>query len=277
MSWGWYSDANTTRVFLDILLNANYKDSEFLGHHIKPGECVFGRAACAARLQMSEMAVRTALEHLKQTGEITIRTTNKFSIISIRNWYTYQGLEEDEQPARNQQFEGFDGGTASKNTKTQPASQPAKTTELNSNSNALETPESEHQPAQQPASNHIQQCNNVTKKQYNNTPPKILKVKFNPEGKKKYLDWVYLSPEQFERVRKNYEESGLDRNDFDEAVRELDTWFENNQNMRPKRCDDAKALMGWPKEKAMKLKQSRLALERQETLATLQPNYSRRN
>ena len=38
--------------------------------------------------------MRTSLEHLKSTNEITIKTTNQFSIISIVNWEKYQCVEE---------------------------------------------------------------------------------------------------------------------------------------------------------------------------------------
>ena len=97
--WGWYQDANTMRVFLDILLNANYQDGEYMGHEIKAGQCVIGRKALAARLGISERSVRTALTHLKSTNEITIKTTNKFSIVTIENWEKYQcdDYESDQQ------------------------------------------------------------------------------------------------------------------------------------------------------------------------------------
>lgn len=81
--------------------------------------------------------------------------------------------------------------------------------------------------------------------------PKTPKLAFNPEGKTKYLDWVYLSTDQYKRVVKYYEEKGLDYNDFKEAVRELDRWFCDNPKKRLKRADDAKALMGWPLDRAL--------------------------
>lgn len=79
---------------------------------------------------------------------------------------------------------------------------------------------------------------------------------FNPEGKTKYHDWVYLSDEQFERVKRYYTAKGLSSDDFLEAVRELDSWFENNPQKRPKRTDDAKALMGWPLDRALQRKRN---------------------
>lgn len=91
--WGWYDDANTVRVFLDILLNVNYEPSEYHGYKLEAGQGVFGRKKMAARLKISERSVRTAIEHLKSTNEITIKSTNKFSIITVVNWEKFQILE----------------------------------------------------------------------------------------------------------------------------------------------------------------------------------------
>lgn len=99
------------------------------------------------------------------------------------------------------------------------------------------------------------------------------KPKFSPEGKTKYLDWVYLSDEQFARVQSYYEKKGLGADEFHDAIRALDLWFQNNQKMRDERTDDAKALMGWPLQKALELKASLLKAQRQEQYQLQKPNY----
>lgn len=101
--WGWYSDANTMRVFMHILLTASYEDSEYHGIKIKAGQCVTGRKKLAQELRMSESSVRTALEHLKSTNEITIETTNKFSVITVENWRKYQVCEDENDQQNDQQ------------------------------------------------------------------------------------------------------------------------------------------------------------------------------
>lgn len=90
LKWGWYSDPNTKAVFLDLLLNAQYEAGEYLGYKLKAGDVIFGRKAAAKRLGLSERNVRTAIKHLKSTSEVTIKVTNKFSIISIVKWNDYQ-------------------------------------------------------------------------------------------------------------------------------------------------------------------------------------------
>ena len=88
--WGWYSDANTKAVFLHLLLTASWEECEYRGYKIKPGQVVTGLFRLSKDLKMSVRSVRTALEHLKSTNEITIKSTNKFSIITIENWGKYQ-------------------------------------------------------------------------------------------------------------------------------------------------------------------------------------------
>lgn len=104
--WGWYDEPNTKIVFLHLLLTANWKEREYHGHTIKAGETVFGTQALAEQLGISRQQVRTALAHLQETEEITIRSTNKFSVATLKNWAKYQ-VECDEstnnQPTNNQQ------------------------------------------------------------------------------------------------------------------------------------------------------------------------------
>jgi hypothetical protein len=97
--WGWYSDSNTCRVFIHLLLTANFEPSEFRGKKIDKGQAVFGLLSLAENLELSVRSVRTSLEHLKSTGELTIETTNKYSVATIVKYslYQYEGNESDKQ------------------------------------------------------------------------------------------------------------------------------------------------------------------------------------
>ena len=117
LGWGWYGDTNTFRVFMHILLRANYEESEYRGHKIGAGECVFGRKAWAETLGLSEQEIRTAINHLKSTNEITTKSTNKFTIITVENWEFWQ-IEEGKATKK----------TANKSTNEQPTSNQRATT-----------------------------------------------------------------------------------------------------------------------------------------------------
>ena len=111
LTWEWYGDTNTFRVFMHILLRANYEPSKYKGHEIGAGECVFGRKKWAKELKLSEQEIRTAMNHLKATGEITTKATNKFTIVYLEKWEFWQ-IEEgkatkkptNNQPTTNQQL-----------------------------------------------------------------------------------------------------------------------------------------------------------------------------
>jgi len=93
--WEWYKDANTFRVFMHLLLNANYSPSRFMGVSIPVGSLPTGRKSLALSLALTEDKVRTSLNHLLKTGEITQQKYSKFSVITIVNWESYQ--EEPQQ------------------------------------------------------------------------------------------------------------------------------------------------------------------------------------
>lgn len=115
LSWGWHADPATGWLFVNLLLMANWTDSDWQGMTIKRGQLVTGRKALAAQTGLSEQTVRTSLNHLKSTGEITIASTNKFSVITVINYGKFQDISEmltstltsnltSDQPATNQQL-----------------------------------------------------------------------------------------------------------------------------------------------------------------------------
>ena len=111
MKWEWYGDHNTTRLFLHLLFKANHADNEWKGIRIRAGSLVTGRKALALETGLSEQQIRSSLIKLKSTQEVTIKPTNKFSIITLCNWGYYQTDEKkvtnknaNEQPTNNQQI-----------------------------------------------------------------------------------------------------------------------------------------------------------------------------
>ncbi len=92
-NWGWSSKPEMVALFIRLLLEANYEEKCLLGHKIGRGQVIFGRSQWSETLGISPQSLRTCLERLKSTSEITIKTTNKFSIITIVNYEEYQSEE----------------------------------------------------------------------------------------------------------------------------------------------------------------------------------------
>ena len=109
LKWGWYSDMNVKGVFLHLLLIASYEDGEYLGSKIKRGQAIIGTIETANQLGITRQQLRTALSKLEKSGEISKKTTNKFTLITIENYNKYQDVTlisnqrvTNEQPTDNQ-------------------------------------------------------------------------------------------------------------------------------------------------------------------------------
>lgn len=90
LEWRWFKDCNTLQVFLWLLLNANIKRAGFMGVEINRGEIATSYSSIAAHTGLTVNQARTAISHLKSTGEITSRKYAKFSVFSIVNYASYQ-------------------------------------------------------------------------------------------------------------------------------------------------------------------------------------------
>lgn len=105
--WGWYSDGITKDLFIELLLTANFEDKEWKGIIIKRGQTITGRKQLSKILGFSEQSIRTSLTKLKSTNEITIKTTNKYTVVTIINFDKYQpstNKSTNHQPTTNQQL-----------------------------------------------------------------------------------------------------------------------------------------------------------------------------
>lgn len=102
LDWEWYKDEHTCRVFLHCLLMANWKNGRFMGHEIPRGSFVSSFPQMAEQTDLSVQNVRTAVKHLKLTGELTVKSYSKFSIFTVVNYCLYQ----DDNKVDNSQLTG---------------------------------------------------------------------------------------------------------------------------------------------------------------------------
>ena len=103
--WEWYTDVNTFKLFLHLLLSVNRGPKKHRGIQLKAGDILTGRIKLASEAGLSERNVRTALKHLKQTDDVSVKTYSNFSVISITNWKKYQAGDQrvtSKRPAGDQ-------------------------------------------------------------------------------------------------------------------------------------------------------------------------------
>ena len=94
LEWEWWSDINTTRVFLYMLLKANWKDGKFKGIDIPRGSFVASIASIAQGTSLTNDEVRTAIKHLISSHTITKQSTNKYTVFSVVNYELYQDTSQ---------------------------------------------------------------------------------------------------------------------------------------------------------------------------------------
>lgn len=88
--WQWYTDSNTFRLFFHLVLMANHKDQQWKDIVVKRGQVIVGRKSLALQLKLTEDQVRYSLKKLKASKNITTKSTNKYTLVTIVNYDFYQ-------------------------------------------------------------------------------------------------------------------------------------------------------------------------------------------
>lgn len=101
--WEWFDDAKMVKAWIYLLAKANWEDKAWRGITVQRGSLVTSRSKLASDLRMSEQEIRTILARLKSTNEIDIKLTNKYSIITICKYDSYQATEMVSNQQGNQQ------------------------------------------------------------------------------------------------------------------------------------------------------------------------------
>ena len=117
LTWEWYDDINTTRLFLHLLLTANYEPQTWKGITIERGQRVASFAKLAEETGLTIKQVRGSLAHLKTTGEVAHKATSKYGVFTVQNYdkYQLQGTQQGSQKAHDRAAEGQSNGQAKGN------------------------------------------------------------------------------------------------------------------------------------------------------------------
>jgi len=88
--WEWFNDSKMVHFFIFLMLRATHGETKFRGYPLSRGQMVFGYKAASKATVISVQSLRTCIERLISTGELTRQVTHDFSIITIVNYDTYQ-------------------------------------------------------------------------------------------------------------------------------------------------------------------------------------------
>lgn len=88
--WEWYKNVPTRVLFEHLIYTVNYEDKMWQGRKILRGQKVTSIKHLAEETGLTLRQVRTALNNLKTTCEVTSETTNKFTVVTVVNYEVYQ-------------------------------------------------------------------------------------------------------------------------------------------------------------------------------------------
>lgn len=105
VDWEWYTDVNTAHLFRHCLYKANIEDKKWRGQLVVRGSFITSLEHLSCETGLTVQQVRTALNKLKSTNEITCKTTSHNTVILVNNYEIYQenNTQDNKQITNNQQ------------------------------------------------------------------------------------------------------------------------------------------------------------------------------
>lgn len=94
LDWEWFNKSEAVHLFMYMLLKANHKDAKWQGIELKRGEFISSLGNISNATGISIQSIRTVLKKLEKTNEIQIKSTNKYTIVTICKYDSYQDEKE---------------------------------------------------------------------------------------------------------------------------------------------------------------------------------------
>lgn len=92
--WEWYKDTHTKVLFIHLLL-CSTKDNRYIySQTLIRGQYITTVKRLSEELGISTKGIRTALNHLVKSGNIQLKTSNKYTLITIINYDLYQSTRQ---------------------------------------------------------------------------------------------------------------------------------------------------------------------------------------
>lgn len=124
-----FQDPWICKLWIWCLCRANHCSNSFAGTEIPRGSFVTGRIAAADELKVSPSRVYRGLDSLQRMGCITVKSNNRFTIVTVCKYETYQDAfraerTTDEQPTNNQRTTNGQPADTIKNSRTKEVKNP---------------------------------------------------------------------------------------------------------------------------------------------------------
>lgn len=100
-NWQHYQEPSVLLVFIDLLLTANFENSEFNGVEIHRGQNIRSLSTICKSTGLSINTVRTALSKLVKSGEIKYDYNKQCRVTTIVNYEQYQTISKNDSVSKN--------------------------------------------------------------------------------------------------------------------------------------------------------------------------------
>ena len=90
MDWEWWDDLPTFKLWMTILLLANWQDKKWHGKDIPRGSFWTSIKSLSEASGLTPREVRTGLKHLESTSEVTSKVTNQGRLITVVKYGDFQ-------------------------------------------------------------------------------------------------------------------------------------------------------------------------------------------
>lgn len=88
----WYQDSKVLHLYIHLLLKVNHEDKNVNGKRVKRGQTITSLKALSEETGLSVQEIRTAMGKLRATHNITSTPTNKYTLITVEKYDTWQKL-----------------------------------------------------------------------------------------------------------------------------------------------------------------------------------------
>lgn len=101
LEWKYVQNPNALALWIQLLLMANWKDGYFMGTTVPRGSLATSIQSLASKTGMHPNTVRKWLKKFENENQISTKSTNRFTLISISNYNTFQAFDEGGYVKRN--------------------------------------------------------------------------------------------------------------------------------------------------------------------------------
>ena len=111
LDWEWYHDSKMVHLFLHLLFLANREPGRWKGVEVQRGQLLTGLSALSKATGLTSQNIRTCLKKLEKSKILTNKSTNRFRIITICKYNSYQDTKVIANKPPNKQLTSYQQAT----------------------------------------------------------------------------------------------------------------------------------------------------------------------